>query len=240
MTRLVSLLSVVVLLGTGVPAVAQNSQPLPDVPVVVTAGEGEVKRAPDRAWVSIRAESRARDPKEAQRLNSEAMNAVTARLKGMNLGEDAIRTTSYDLQPEFDYANGRQTLKGYLARNTIEVRVDDITRVGDVLGAAVGSGATSVGELRFDLKDRKGAEREALSLAVRDARARAEAAASGAGLKVDRILKIEESRLPIGIPRPMPQMRQMAEVSMAADAAPAITPGTVHIRAQVTLTAAIR
>ena len=206
--------------------------------VIVTSGEAEVKRAPDRAWVEIRAESRAKDPKEAQRLNADAMAAVMARLKGMALGDQAIRTLSYDLQPEFDYANGRQTLRAYVARNTIEVRVDDVGRVGDVLGAAVGSGATSVGGLRFDLKDRDAAEREALRLAVQDARARAEALASGAGVKIDRIVRIEEARAQSIPPRPMQMMREMA--STAADAAPPIAPGTVEIHARVTLTAAVR
>jgi uncharacterized protein len=222
------------------PAVAQTTPAPPETSVIVTSGEGEVKRAPDRAWVVIRAESRARDPKEAQRLNTEAMVAVTAKLKGMALGDDVIRTISYELQPEFDYANGRQTLRGYLARNAIEVRVDDVTRVGDVLGAAVGSGATSVGGLRFDLKDMEAAEREALRLAVRDARGRADAAATGAGVRIDRVIRIEEIRSPIVRPQPMQQMREMASVAMAADAPPPIAPGTIEIRAQVTLTAAIR
>ena len=122
MRRLVLFFSVAcAIAATAVPVSAQTVPP--ETPVVVTSGEGEVKRAPDRAWVTIRAESRARDPKEAQRLNSDAMNAVMAKLKGMALGEDAIRTTSYELQPEFDYANGRQTLRGYVARNTVEVRL---------------------------------------------------------------------------------------------------------------------
>ena len=229
-------LLVLSLVGVAAPSAAQTPAK-PDEPVIVTSGEAEVKRAPDRAWVEVRAESRAKDPKEAQRLNADAMAAVMAKLKAMALGDQAIRTLSYDLQPEFDYANGRQTLRGYVARNVIEVRVDDITRVGDVLGAAVGSGATSVGGLRFDLKDRAGAEREALRLAVQDARGRAEALAAGAGVRIDRIVRIEESRTPILPPRPM-QMREMA--TMAADAAPPITPGTVEIRAQVTLTAAVR
>ena len=222
--------------AVAVPVSAQTVAP--ETPVVVTSGEGEVKRAPDRAWVTIRAESRARDPKEAQRLNSDAMNAVMAKLKGMALGEDAIRTTSYELQPEFDYANGRQTLRGYVARNTVEVRLDDMTRVGDVLGTAVGSGATSVGGLRFDLKDREGAEREALRLAVRDARGRADAAANGAGMKIERVIRIEEVRA--SIPRPMVQMREMVQMQTAAAAAPPIEAGTIEIRAQVTLTASIR
>lgn len=217
------------------PALAQNAA---DVPVIVTTGQAEVKMAPDRAWVAINAESRSKDPKEAQRLNAAAMNAVMDKLKGMNLGADAIRTTAFELHPEFDYVNGRQTLRGYVARNAIEVRIDEIARVGDVLGAAVGSGATSVGGLRFGLRDRDGAEREALRLAVRDARARAEAAASGAGVQIVRVQRVEEQRMG-GPEPPRPLMRQMAMES-AADVATPITPGTIEIRSTVTMTVAVK
>jgi len=67
----------------------------------------QVKLAPDRVWVSIAAESRARGPKEAQRATADAMKAVLDKLKALGLPADAIRTSGYDLQPEFDYANGR-------------------------------------------------------------------------------------------------------------------------------------
>ncbi len=140
-----------------------------DVPVVVATGEAVVKRAPDRAFMSIAAESRARTSREAQRSNAEAMTAVLAKLKAAGLAGDAIQTTGYDIQPEFDYGNGKQTLRGYVARNSIEVRVDDLPKLGDILDIAVGAGATSVAGVRFDLKDRSGAEREALQLAVEDA-----------------------------------------------------------------------
>lgn len=218
-------------------AVAAQSNP--DTPVIVTSGQAVVKMAPDRAWVAINAESRSKDPKEAQRINAAAMNAVTEKLKGMNLGADAIRTTSYELHPEFDYANNKQTLRGYVARNAIEVRVDEIARIGDVLGVAVGSGATSVGGLRFGLRDHEAAEREALRLAVQDARGRADAAAAGAGVQVVRVQRVEEQRM--GDPGPRPMMREMVMQSAGADAAaPPISPGTIEIRSTVTMTVEVR
>ena len=229
-----SLLVLFTLLLAPVAAAAQNTY---EMQVIVTTGQGEVKRAPDRAWVAINAESRSKDPKEAQRLNAAAMSAVMDKLKGMKLGTDAIRTTSYELHPEFDYANGRQTLRGYVARNSIEVRVDEITLIADVLGVAVGSGATSVGGLRFDLRDRVGADREALRLAVQDARLRADAAAAVAGVVVASVLRIEEQRM--FDPGPRPMMREMAQ-TMTADAAPPITPGTIEIRSTVTMTVMVR
>lgn len=218
------------------PALAQSKD---NLPVIVTTGEAEVKRPADRAWVTINAESRSKDPKEAQQQNVKAMDAVMAKLKGMNLGEDAIRTIAYELHPEYDYVDGRQILRGYVARNSIEVRIDHIARVGDVLGVSVGSGATSVGGLRFGLKDREAAEREALRLAVADARARADAAAAGAGVQISGVLRVEEQRTTMPEP-PRPMMRQVAQAEFAQAGTPAISPGTIEIRSVVTLTVMIR
>jgi hypothetical protein len=213
--------------------------PASEGPVVVSSGEAVVKRAPDRAWVTVTAESRARTPTEAQKLNAEAMSAVLQKLKGAGLPADAIQTRGYDLQPEYDYNEGRQRLRGYLARNSVEVRVDELARVGELLDIAVTSGATSVGGVRFDLKDRSGAEREALRLAVEDARRRADAAASGAGMKVDRVLRISEQRADV-VPPPRPYMMEARTSAMKADAAPPVAPGELEIQANVTLVCAIR
>jgi uncharacterized protein YggE len=126
--------------------------------------------------------------------------------------------------------------RGYVARNTIDVRVDVIDRIGELLEMAVGSGATSVGGIRFDLKDRAKLEREALRLAVEDARARADAAAAGAGRSIDRVLRIDAQ--PSSSPIPVPRIAMLRE-QVASDAPP-IAAGQMEIRAQVTLTSALK
>jgi uncharacterized protein YggE len=212
----------------------------PEGPVVVTSGEATVKRVPDRAWVQLTAESRARSPREAQKLNVDAMSSVIQKLKGAGLAGDALQTRGYELQPEYEYANGRQTLRGYLARNTVEVRLDDLTRVGEILDLAVTAGATAAGNVRFDLKERAAAEREALRLAVEDARRRAEAAASGAGLKVERIVRIEEHRVNEGPPPPRPMAMSMRAEAAQSAGEPPIEAGEIELRATVTMTAAVK
>jgi uncharacterized protein len=228
--------AVAALLAAAKTAGAQTPGPAQDLPVVVSTGEAIVKRAPDRAFVSIAAESRAKTSRDAQKLNAEAMTSVLGKLKAAGIPADAIQTTGYDIQPEFDYANGKQTVRGYVARNSIEVRVDELPKLGDILDIAVGAGATSVAGVRFDLKDRTGAEREALQLAVEDARARANAAAAGAGMKVDRVVRIEEQRTNV-MPPPRPMVAMRAEAQ--APTTPVVA-GELEIRAAVILTAAIR
>ena len=218
------------------PASAQQSA-APADPVVVTNGEGIVQAAPDRAWITISAESRASSAREAQRRNTEAMTPVLSKLKSSGVAADAIRTVAYDVQYEWDFVNGKRVGRGYVARNSVEVRVDNVERVGEYLEVAVASGATSLGGVRFDLKDRAKHERDALRLAVADARAKADAAAAGAGRSIERIIRIEEGPIEGG-PIPLPRMvRQELQVAAAA---PPIETGQTEIRARVTLTAVIK
>jgi hypothetical protein len=107
-----------------------------------------------------------------------------------------------------------------------------------VIAAAVATGATNVSGVRFDLKDRDAVEREALRLAVQDARARANYAATGAGVTVERVIRVEEQRDMVDIPRPMPVNMAMME-SRAAQAVP-VEAGEIEVRARVTLTVAIK
>jgi len=214
-------------------AAAQTAPP--ETPSVVVSGEGIVTAVPDQAWVRIGAESRSKISKEAQSRNAEAMTAVQQKMTALGIPKDAVRTLAIDLQMEYDYANGRQTPRGYVARNTIEVRVDDFAKLGDVLDAAVGSGATNLHGLRFDVKRREALEREALQLAVVNAMGRAEALAAGSKRAIDRVIRIEESSVGRGPEMPVMAMRMKAE-----DAGTPVAAGELEIRAQVRLTASIK
>lgn len=218
-------------LATG--ASAQTAAPAP--PTVEVSGLGVVTAVPDQAWVRIGAESRSKVSKEAQSRNAQAMTAVQQKMTALGLPKDAVRTLAIDLQMEYDYANGRQTPRGYVARNTIEVRVDDFAKLGDVLDAAVGSGATNLHGLRFDVKRREALEREALQLAVVNAMGRAEALAAGSKRTIDRVIRIEESSVGRGSEMPSMAMRTMAD-----DAGTPVAAGELEIRAQVRLIAAIK
>jgi uncharacterized protein len=208
-------------------------------PVVVTSGRGTVQAVPDRGWITLTAESRASSPRDAQRRNADAMRPVMERLRGAGIPAEAIRTLGYDVQYEWDIVNNKRVGRGYVARNTIDVRVDAVDRIGEYLEIAANSGATSLGGVRFDFKDRGKLEREALRLAVADARAKADAAASGAGRTVDRILRIAEEGTG-GEPVPMPRVALMRQAEGMTSDAPQISAGQADIVASVVMTAVLR
>jgi uncharacterized protein YggE len=218
-------------------AAAQNPQAF-EGPTIVTTGEAIVRRAPDRAYVTASVETRSRDPREAQRQNAATMTAVHQRLTAAGVPADAIRTLGYSIQQEVDYVNGRRVLREYLARNAIEVRLDAVERTGEILDAAVQAGATAVTNVRFDLRDRAAAEREALRLAVIDARSRADAAAAGAGVTVVRVLRVQDDRSSVQ-PPPRPMIAFAREAAADQPATP-IEAGDLEIHAQATVVVEIK
>jgi len=244
MRRLLTfLIALSLTLATAARARAQTQNPpAADQPVIVAQGEALLMLPPDRAYVTIAAEGRAQKSPDAQRLATAAMTSVQNAIKGLGLPADVIRTTSYTVQPQYDFANNRQTFREYLARNVIEVRIDDLSKLADVIDAAGTSGATSVSSLRFDLKNRSAAELDALRRAVRDAQARAQAIADGAGRQLGPIVRVQEQRSSSA--SPVFRNAEAAGAGGGGRGGAAFTtplePGEIQVRATVTLTVGIK
>jgi len=217
---------------------AVTAQAVSSAPVVVMQGTGVVRRAPDQALVRITAEQRAPAPRAAQEGTAAAMTAVMAQLTAAGIPRDAVRTVAVTVQQEFDYQNGRQVPRGFVSRNAIEVRVDDLARLPQVLDASVAAGATAVEGLEWTIRNRAAAEREAVTLAVADAVARADAAAAGARRSIDAVVRIEESGAVMAV-RSEPMVMRARSAQDAVMATP-VSVGEIEVRASVTVTATLK
>ena len=203
-------------------------------PSVSTEGRASAKVAPDVAWITVTAEARAQRTADAQRQNAGAIDSVKGSLRQAGVPDDAIKTLSYSIEPLMQYTAGKSKIIGYSARHSINVRVDDLTRIGAIIDAAGGSGATSISDIRYDVKARAEIERRLLTEAVQDGVRRANAMAAGAGKEILTIWRIEESRFST-VPQPM------YKVAMArAEAATDISPNELEIQALVALTVLLK
>jgi len=231
-------------LASAPPALAQTSTPGP--PVVVASGEHRIKVAPDQAWAIVALQTRHPKAPEARQLGAAAMTTVIAALKSSGLAADAVQTIGFSLQPEYEYVNGRQNMKGFLVSNQVQARIDDVSKVAEVLDAVgsltlPASSRVTIAGLRFDLKNRAGVERDALRGAVEDAMARAKAMAAGAGVSLWRTLRIDE-----GVNQVVPKFNEpvmMARAGRGGAEAPVetpIEPADIEIRAHVSVTIEIK
>ncbi|MGN6515335.1 MAG: SIMPL domain-containing protein [Rhizomicrobium sp.] len=206
--------------------------------VLTVSGEGEVRAAPDEALLSAGVVTNARTAAAALSDNSRAMNEVFATLKRAGIADKDMQTSNFSVQPQYatdKNGNTLQDITGYQVSNTVNVRVDDLAKVGPTLDALVSSGANSIGDISFTIKNPKPLMAQARAEAVADAVARAQTLARAAGVALGPITAITESGYSAP-PRPMYRMATMA-------AAPAPTPiagGEESVTANVSITWAIR
>ncbi len=229
----------ILLLAAVVPASAQEATLGPAT--VVTLGEGIVRVAADRAVVTLSSETRGQTAAETQNLGNARMKAVQAAVDGLKLVGGQVTTTGLMLSPNWVFSNNQRTQQGYVGRHTITVRFDEPGRAGEVVAAAIGAGATDVSGIRFDRRDRRTLEQEALKLAVQDARARADALAAGAGRTVDRVVRIAEEGAAAGAGVGSAATFRAGAIaeSVTVTGAP-IAQGDVEIRARVVMTATVK
>jgi uncharacterized protein YggE len=150
--------------------------------------------------------------------NATAADAVAAALKGAK-----IQTSGISLNPNFT-ENGT-SITGYTASTTVTADAE-LTKLGGLIDAAVNAGANGVYGPVFSRSDRDKLYRDALKDSLKDAKAKAEALAAGAGLTLGEIKSVTEGASAGPIPVDV----------RAMDSAAKIEPGTQTIEASVTVT----
>jgi uncharacterized protein YggE len=118
-------------------------------------------------------------------------------------GTTGARVATAPVKPEPEPAPAPASLPDgfYRASNTVSVTIRDLTKIGDVLGAATSAGADQMYGIEFKIEDPSALEVSAREKAVADARERATRLAALSGVKLGRALSIVEN--PTSRPQPM-------------------------------------
>ena len=186
------------------------------------SAQAEAKRVPDIATVSTGVVTRAEDANAAMRANAEQMSKVVAAIKAAGIAEKDVQTSGISLNPTYQYGeNQPPKITGYEAHNTVNVVVRDIAKLGKILDSFAAVGANQINGPSFDVENKDEAYDEARRKAIDKAQARAEMYAKTLGMKVRRIVSINEGGH-FGPPVPMPMM-EMRMAKAAADTS--VSPG---------------
>lgn len=217
-------------------ACAQNAAPggyaVPaDGTLLSISAQAESKRVPDVATMSTGVVTQAADANTAMRQNAQQMAKVVAAIKAAGVAERDIQTSGISLNPQYRYAeNQPPTITGYQASNTVNLKVRDIAKLGNVLDSLVAQGANQVNGPSFEVDKPDQAYDEARLAALKKAEARARTYADAMGMRVRRIVSISEGG---GFQPPMPVMRQMAMDSMQAAKETSVSPGETTLGANL-------
>lgn len=229
-----SIAMTLILTAMAMPAAAQSQ---PTSPTVTTEGRASIKVTPDIAYLSVSIETRAAKPADAQKTAAATTDNVRAGIRRAGVKDDLVKTRSYSVDPQMQYNEGKSTLIGYIARHSLEVRVDNLESLGAIIDAAGAAGATSVSDIRYDTKQRAQIESEALALAVKDGLKRAQTMAGAAERTVLSVWRIDDQIASNGNPRPMPYMVAAAP---RVGQETSIAPAELEISAAVTVTVILR
>lgn len=216
---------------------ALAAQDRADMPRTITvSAQGTIEREPEEGVILLAVESEARTARAAADANAELMTRLVAALRAAGVPERSIRTTSYELRPEYrrqtEQTREPPTIAAYRAINMVQVTVDTVARMGRIIDTAIASGANRVANISFRLRDAHAAHIEAVAIAMRNARREAEAVAEAAGERLGAALNINTGGYHAP-PPPMP-MYARAEMDMAAASTP-IESGTLTVVATVTV-----
>jgi uncharacterized protein YggE len=213
-------------------ATAASAEPREAGTIEVTA-ESQVEVAPDLAILEFGVVTHAPTAAAAAQRNSEQMDAVlgaTRKTLGANV---RVTTGTYTLRPV--YATSRDgtapKVTGYSVTNVIQLKTQELARLGSIIDVVVQAGANYVQRITFTMGDEAVPHGNALRAAVLKARAEAEIIATTLGLTIVGVHSVVEQD--VGSVRPLVRSAMAQAETVAATP---IESGTIQVRARVVLT----
>ena len=130
----------------------------PSEQIISVSGSATASSNPDTLIIVLGVESEAKTANESLSQNSNSLNSVISSLKNSGISEDDIQTSNFSIYPLYDSikdsdGNWQQILNGYRVSNIISIQTEKIDSAGDIIDAAVSSGANRVDTVSFQLSD---------------------------------------------------------------------------------------
>lgn len=219
--------------GTSHTALAQQSPTAP-VKTITVIGDGKVKIKPDIARANIGVEVLRPTVEEASEANKKLIEAVISTLTDAGIAKKDIQTSGFSVYAERFGNDGPlpDDKVNYRVSNNVSVTIRDLEKVGEVLDAAMKSGANTIYGIEFSLEDNSSAKSEARKDAVADAKAKAAELAELNGVKVGKVLSVSEV---IGSAMPFYNNMQTTNAFGGGGGQP-IQPGELEVSTQLQVT----
>ncbi|MDD5433239.1 MAG: SIMPL domain-containing protein [Candidatus Pacebacteria bacterium] len=205
--------------------------------MVSITGEGKASVSPDVAKVNLGITTEGTKIETIVLDNTTKMNALLGDIKTIGIESKDITTKSYSLQPRYEWdQNGKRISRGYTLSQSIEVKIRDFTKIGQVLEIAANNEVNNIGDLQFTIDDLEKAKAEARTKAIAQAKAKAQVIAAQTGIKLKKLSSIYEDSG--AYPYPMYDSSGMGGAMTAKEIssiAPTIQTGEQEITVRITL-----
>jgi uncharacterized protein len=196
---------------------------------LTVTGEGSVSAVPDEALIIIGVITDNMNLSDAQNENAAKTSAVINALLSLGIDQTDIQTSSYRIDPQYNYENGQQIFRGYRVEHQLQVTIKDISKTGQVIDQAVASGANSVSSIQFTVSNPEAFYNQALTESIQNAQQKAVVMARALQVTLQPVpMAVQELSQPLP-PRPVP----FQAATLAQGAGTPIQPGENKITATV-------
>jgi uncharacterized protein YggE len=189
-------LSAIVLVCTLATAVPAQTPVMPQPPMVVVTGNGEVMATPDEASVRLGIVRQAPAAQAAQDQANAVAQQILNEIRKLGVMPDRIQTARLVLSPIYaprsPESRDAPRIVAYNASNIVTIRLDDLSLVGPVIDAGLKAGANQLEGVQFGLRNELSSRQQALKQAINEARGKAEAMAEALHLNLGEVLEISE------------------------------------------------
>lgn len=174
---------------------------------LVVVGYAQVQALPDRATLTVGVKERSENPVVAMQAVEKKVKAMLASLDSMGIPKANVTTDQMTLHEEYASKRARRRFieeealdevskeksppkKYYEGVYTVEIVVDDLSKVGALVNTIQRDGVNDMSHIEFEMKNPEGFLNQARSLAVKNAIEQAKAIADGAGYKLGKIERV--------------------------------------------------
>lgn len=215
------------------------------------SGRGKAVAVPDVAAFTFSVVTQGgKDVESLQSQNTDKMNRAIDFVKQQGVDAKDITTQNYNIDPRYQYYNCSQggsatpcpppDIAGYTVTQSVQVKIRDFAKIGDILSGVVKNGANSVSQLSFTIDDPTSVQNAARAEAIEKAKAQAKSIADTAGFTLGQLLSIQENSTPLPQPYQYDMRKMNFEAYRTGGAAPSVEAGSQDIVENVTLTYEIR
>jgi uncharacterized protein len=160
-----------------------------DETLLTLSAVGEAEARPDRANFSAGVTSYGPTAQDASAANAARMTKVIAAIEARGVAKEDIQTQSVSVSQSY-YGKAKR----YVASNSVKILVRKVDDVGAVIGVATAAGANEVSGPQLTISDPNAVNKNAIAAAFKAARTRADAYAAAAGMKVSRVIRIQDGQ----------------------------------------------
>ena len=198
-------------------------------------GRGEVKAKPDVAYINISVISKAKTAQAALQDNANKTTNVLNKIKSLIGKQDTVKTSGFNLSPVYDYnqTTKKSDLTGYSVSNDLVVKTVDLKNLGNLIDATTGVGANRINGPRFDILDKSKLRKEALRLAVQDAKDTATVTAEAAGVSIVQVMQLNPN---YNNPQPLYARSYDSVRAASPESSTPIESGDITVSASVNIT----